>query len=61
MSEFVETLHSSFQQLLAAVVAGGGGDDDDEWMSGSFSRRESCTVKKSRTGKKCTGVLVINK
>jgi hypothetical protein len=44
-SEFVVTLHCSFQQLLA-VVAG-----DDELVNGSVSRRESCTVKKSRTGK----------
>uniref|UniRef100_A0A0D9XJV1 Inositol polyphosphate-related phosphatase domain-containing protein n=1 Tax=Leersia perrieri TaxID=77586 RepID=A0A0D9XJV1_9ORYZ len=35
----------------AAATAFGrrGGGGDDEWRSSSFSRRESCTVKKSRT------------
>jgi hypothetical protein len=30
------------------VLATGGGDDD--WRDGSFTRRDSCAAKKSRTG-----------
>ncbi|VAI47097.1 unnamed protein product [Triticum turgidum subsp. durum] len=33
----------------AAAIGRRRGGGDSEWMSGSFSRRESCTVKKSRT------------
>ncbi|KQJ96768.1 type I inositol polyphosphate 5-phosphatase 4 [Brachypodium distachyon] len=43
--------HDFHADDAAATIGRRGGAGDDDWSSGSFSRRESCTAKKSRTDK----------